>query len=62
MYEFALFRPGVEFNRKGEPLAIESEIVTFQAKSSTEARTIAAAMYRETGLGVMGHYNVSRAS
>jgi hypothetical protein len=61
-YEFVLFRPGISgFHKKsGEPLGFPPEATEFEAKSPTEARTLAMAMYYQTGLGFSGHYNISR--
>lgn len=59
-YEYSLYRPGiVGFDRKNEPIGNDPEREFFFANSASEARTIAAAKYKETGLGRTAHYNIS---
>lgn len=62
-YEFVLHRPGIESYHKktGYPIGYEPVVSIFKAKSNTEARNIAVEMYRKTGLGPRGHFNVGRA-
>jgi hypothetical protein len=60
-YEMAIFKPGLAgFDKKGQPLGFEPEILTFEASTGAQALQIARATYKETGLGVHGHFNVSR--
>jgi hypothetical protein len=63
-FEFILHRPGiVAFEKKtNDPIGYEPEIVEFEAASNTNALYIGRKMYEETGLGITGHFNVSRAS
>jgi hypothetical protein len=62
-YEMAIFKPGlVGFDKKGQPYGFEPEILTFEANSGAHALHIARATYKGTGLGVNGHFNVSKES
>lgn len=59
-YEFQINLPGIAgFDRKGEPIANAPTIEKFQAHSGAEARTIAAAKFKASGLGITASYNVS---
>ena len=61
-YEYTLHRPGiVDFTHRGEPIGETPTREFFFAESASEARTIAAAKYKESGLGRAGHFNVSLA-
>lgn len=61
-YEYVLNLPGITgFDRRNEPIGQAPESEFFFAESASEARTIAAAKYKESGLGRTAHYNVSLA-
>lgn len=60
-YLISLFRPGVSFNKKNEPVATPAEVSSFEANSPTEALNLALKAYEETGLGTTGHFNVELA-
>ena len=55
-----IFKPGVEFNKKGQPFGYQPEVLTLEAKSGTHALHLAEAAYEKTGLEQRGHFNVSR--
>lgn len=59
-YQITLFRPGAQFNKKGEPFGLEPEVSEFEANSPTEALNLALQAYKQTGLGTHGHFNVER--
>lgn len=59
-YEYQLNIPSITgFDRRNEPIGVEPERQFFFAESASEALTIAAAKYKESGLGRQGHFNVS---
>jgi hypothetical protein len=46
-YQYTLYRPGVTFTPKGQPLGVPPIVVDFEAQSHTHARNEAERMFRE---------------
>ena len=63
LFELRIYRPGITgYTKKtNEPIPEDVIIDYFEADSNTHAEVKAAELYKKTGLGIQGHYNVSRA-
>lgn len=61
-YELRVFVPGVEgYDKKtGQPRAYAPSISFFEAPCATAAMVTARDLYKAYGLGVRGHFNISR--